>query len=97
MKKKYITYKNLKFGPHLNDPKGIHAKAFFPNGYGISVIKTNFSYGTEKGLFEVGVIKGTPEAWALCYTTPITDDVIGYCTPRKISSIIKKIQMLGAK
>ena len=46
----------------------------FRNGYGVSVVRGFGTYGAEPGLFELAVLKGEE----LCYTTPITDDVLGY-------------------
>ena len=48
-------------------------KEFYPNGYGISVINNDFSYGTE-----LAVLKGTADSYEICYDTPITDDVLGH-------------------
>lgn len=59
----------------------------FDNGYGISVIKGKFTYSNAK-TYEVAVIKGEN----LCYTTPITDDVLGYQTPEQITEIMKELQ-----
>ena len=50
----------------------------FPNGYGASVIKSAISYGGDEGLWEVGVLKFQSNGPYLDYTTPITNDVIGF-------------------
>ena len=47
----------------------------FENGYGASVVKHDSSYGGKQGLYEIAVLDSTGD---LCYSTPITDDVIGY-------------------
>lgn len=55
---------------------GIQAIFRFENGYGASVINHSGSYGVE-----LAVLRFTGEGtddWELCYTTPITDDVIGW-------------------
>lgn len=62
----------------------------FPNGYGASVIKHHGSYGNEKDLFELAVLKDGH----LCYTTPITDDVIGFLTNKSVLWTLEKIKNL---
>lgn len=85
------TFSDLQFKP-LHD--GIQGLEFFPNGYGVSVVRHRFSYGHDAGLYEVAVIKGTENHWNLTYDTPITDDVVGYCTVEKVTEIMKQVQEL---
>ena len=47
----------------------------FENEMGASVVRHAGSYGNEKGLWELAVLDENGE---LDYTTPITNDVIGY-------------------
>lgn len=85
-------FKDLEFVNHDDDfTIGIRARMFFPNGYGISVIKNNRSYGGKEGLYEVGVLDNKGN---LCYDTPVTDDVIGWLTERGVSVIMKRVQEL---
>ena len=75
--------------------QGYDSKRFFDNGYGISIIwKPNISYGWEKGLFEIAVLKGNKDAWEIDYTTPITEDVIGYLDKTEVEDYIEKIKNL---
>ena len=46
------------------------------------------------GLYELAVLKGTPGKDALCYTTPITDDVVGHITPDEVTELLGKIEAL---
>ncbi len=55
---------------------GIQAVFRFENGYGASVINHMGSYGVELAVLQF-TGEGTDD-WELCYTTPITDDVIGW-------------------
>lgn len=70
----------IQFGTHKathskrND--GDQWKFNFPNGYGASVIRNQYSYGGPEGFFELAVFLGGE----LCYTTPITNDVLGWLT-----------------
>lgn len=68
------------------------ARLQFPNGYGISVVRGTYTYGGDEGLYECAVLKDNH----LCYDTPITDDVIGYCDEDKVNEIIKQIEELKA-
>lgn len=64
----------------------------FSNGYGASVVCTPFSHGGEEGLWEVAVLLGG----ALCYTTPVTDDVVGWLSPRGAAQVLDEICRLDA-
>ena len=62
----------------------------FSNGYGASVIQSKYSYGHEYGLYELAVLKDGE----LCYSTPITDDIIGYLTADKVAEYLQQIEKL---
>lgn len=78
-------------GPRLGGIQYIYA---FPNGYGVSLIKSEFSYGGQADLWEIAVIEinsvDTLE-WNLCYDTPVSDDVIGYLTDDEAREIMKQV------
>ena len=73
---------------YLNN--GIRHIYKFDNGYGASVIKHDYSYGGRDGLWELAVLKDDE----LCYTTPITEDVIGYLAWDNVENILTEIQEL---
>ena len=73
---------------------GIQYLAFYPNGYGASIVQHDFSYGGKENLWELAVIKGTEEDWNLCYSTPITGDVLGYLTEQEVDDTLKQIESL---
>lgn len=76
-----------------NEIYGGHQAMFkFENGYGASVVNHAFSYGNERGLFELVVLKGDD----LCYTTPITDDVLGHLSNKEVEETLEKIKALEA-
>ena len=87
------TFKDLVFE---HDEMGEHAFELYPNHYGISVIRGPYSYGGDKGLYEIAVLRMTPEMKysELCYDTPITNNVVGDLTPEEVSEYMKKIQEL---
>jgi hypothetical protein len=84
------TFKDLEFEPHAAGMGGVMGRIQFDNGYGASVVKTPYTYGGDKGLYELAVIKDDE----LCYDTPITNDVIGYLRPEDVTDVMEKIQQL---
>ena len=64
-------------------------KEFFSNGYGVSIISHDHSYG-----LELAVLKGNEDTWAICYDTPITNDVLGYLEPEQLTEVIKEVKAL---
>ena len=65
----------------------------FDNGYGASIVNHGFSYGTE-----MAVIKFTgPDIkdFDLCYSTPITSDVLGHLDPADVEMYLKRIEALS--
>ena len=73
---------------------GLKATHYFDNGYGISVVRIAGTYGWEQGLFEVAVLKQRGNQWEICYDTPITNDVVGHCTPEKVTMLLSMIENL---
>jgi|TARA_B110000908_G_scaffold171988_1_gene236945 hypothetical protein len=74
--------------PEVN---GYQLEYKFDNGYGASVIKHDGSYGGKKGLYELAVLDNDGE---LCYTTPITNDVIGHLTMGEVDKLLAEISHL---
>ena len=77
--------------------EGIQKVYRFNNGYGASVVRNNFSYGHNAGLWELAVLKfennGSDDA-DLCYDTEITDDVVGYLTDNEVVVLLERIRGL---
>jgi hypothetical protein len=69
-------------------------KEFYENGYGVSVISNEYSYGGREGLYELAVLKGDEDNYELCYDTYITNDVIGYLTDSSVQNIIEQVKKL---
>ena len=93
-------FDDIIFEPHPVG-EGFHGKIFFPNGYGVSVVrfKTPYSvlygsYTTNDDEWEVAILKGDETDWELCYDTEITNDVIGHQTEGEVTWIMVKVQQL---
>ena len=96
-----MKFSDLNFHPHTIYPdSGIAAKHFFPNGYGVSVVRFTSpygfggSYGAEEGLYELAVLKGVEDNWEICYDTPITEDVLGHQSPEDIDNLLSQVASL---
>lgn len=88
-----MKFTDLNFQPHpIGD--GIQARHFFPNGYGVSVVRFPGSYGYEGDLYEVAVIKGNDDDYVLCCDTPITNDVMGHRDERDVEIIMEEVEAL---
>jgi hypothetical protein len=85
------TFKDLEFQPHFNDENGIMSRMSFDNGFGVSVIKTSFSYGGKKGLYELAVLDSSG---SITYDTTITEDVLGYLSEDEVTENMIKIQKI---
>ena len=85
------TFKDLDFQPHPNHMGGVQARIQFDNGYGASVVCTPYTYGGDKGLYELAVFGSDGH---ITYDTPITNDVIGYLRPEDVTDVMEKIQQL---
>ena len=91
---KYMVFKDLYFTPTDNFLNGIKSLLHFENGYGVSVVKHQYSYGYGKGLYEMAIMDKDND---IVYDTPITDDVLGYLTEDDVSNYMIKVQRLEKK
>jgi len=99
---KYKTFKDLEFKTYNDDYfNRIAAVMFFPNGFGISVVRAKsfigryYTYTDNDDEWEAAVLKGTNENdCCICYDTPITNDVIGPLKNDDVSELMIKIQKL---
>lgn len=57
----------------------------FKNGYGASVTSNKYSYSLELAVLKNG---------DLCYTTHLTDDVIGHLKPHEVIGLLEQIKQL---
>lgn len=67
----------------------------FENNYGASVVCHSYSYGGDRGLWELAVLTFDGDDWDLTYETPITNDVIGHLEWEEVEDILKRIEELA--
>jgi hypothetical protein len=73
----------------LPDGFGVQSRIVFDNGYGVSVVQTEFTYGGKQGLYELAVLKDGE----IHYDNPIANgDVVGYLRPEDVSDAMLIIQ-----
>jgi hypothetical protein len=84
------TFNDLEFKPHIT-MDGVMSRIEFENGYGASVVKGEYTYGGKDGLYELAVLDSNGD---LTYSTPVTDDVIGYLTQQEVTDLMEQIQNL---
>ena len=84
------TFNELEFKPHPN-MNGVQARIQFENGYGASVVKGEYTYGGEDGLYELAVLDSNGD---LTYSTPVTSDVEGYLSEDDVTKLLEQIQNL---
>jgi hypothetical protein len=87
------TFADLNFRTHPTG-QGLQGTLFFPNGYGVSVVRFNGSYTSNDNEWEVAILHGNEESFKLCYSTHITSDVIGHLTEAEVTETMKKVQEL---
>ncbi len=92
---------DVEFKPHPAG-SGIHGIIFFPNGYGVSIVRYKLSHGgygsytSNDDEWEVAILKGNNDDWELCYDTEITNDVIGYLTSGQVNFLMIEVQSLDS-
>ena len=84
------TFEDIEFKP-LEDLNGVVSRTHFPNGYGVSVVRTDHSYGGTDGLYELAVLNSAGE---LTYDTSVTSDVLGHLTPEEVTQYMIEVQSL---
>jgi hypothetical protein len=91
-----MKFTDLEFKQHPCVPgsDAVQAIHFFPNGYGVSVVRFPGSYGYEQGLYEVAVIQGTEDDYELCYDTAVADDVLGHRDEQDVENIMEDVEAL---
>jgi hypothetical protein len=87
-----VKFNELKF-KELPDMSGVYCRIMFENGFGASIVKHKYSYGGDKGLYEIAVldnIDGGP-----IYYTSVTDDVLGHLSENDVETHLNEIKNLN--
>ena len=84
----YKTFEDIDFQDIWD---GVAGKIMFENGYGASVVRHSGTYGAERGLYELAVLDNDGK---LTYDTPVTNDVLGYLSPKEVTDYLIQIQDL---
>lgn len=84
------TFDDLDFKPRGNTLPGVRAEHTFANGYAASVVRGLGTYGAERGLYELAVLRGG----RIVYDTPITDDVLGCLSESAVTEALQRIEAL---
>lgn len=84
---------------HGSNPftRGFYERFRFMNGYGASVIRSTVSYGGDRGLLEIAVLRyrsAGRDDFELCYDTHITSDVLGHLSQDHARAILDQIAEL---
>ena len=84
------TFDDLQFKPtqYMN---GVQSRLQFENGYGVSVVKGDYSYGGKDGLYELAVLG---KDGMVTYDTHVTNDVMGHLTMQEVTDTMIEIQNL---
>lgn len=101
--------KNLPFDPLFlqkyvdtvtdkSDKFASRVRIVFKNGYSLSVIRGEYTYGGSEGLFEIAPInlKGKLDG-SLLDEDDQGDDVLGHCTLDKVAHYAKKLALMPSR
>ena len=82
-----MKFKDLKWRAHAENDIQAWTEV---NGYDVSIVRNQLSYGGEKGFYEIGVYKGD----TMCDPLGWGDDVKGWLTPEDVEKELELIQAL---
>ena len=93
-----MKFKELKFSD-ISETHGegaVQAYVDLGNGFDVSVVKHKFSYGSEKGLYEMGVFDNQRAAGmnSMCDPLDWGDTVKGWLTPQGVEQELDLIKAL---
>lgn len=83
------SFSDLTFVPRSWDD-GVAARFTFPNGYTVSVVRGDSTYGGREGRYELAVLHGGD----IVYDTPVTNDVLGWLTEGDVTEQMNEVAAL---
>ena len=88
------TFRDLVFQKHPSHIDGVQARIDFDNGYGVSVVQSKYTYGGDRGLFELAVFKDGH----IHYDNPVAQgDVVGYLREEDVTDAMHVVQKFENK
>ena len=87
-----MKFTDIKFS-ETQLPNGIQAILAFGD-YELSIVKSDFSYGGAKGLYEIAVFKGNQQV-NMPGITEEHDTVKGWLSESEVEGIIKKMHLVS--
>ena len=83
-------FKDLEFKTHPGGSMmGVIAREEFDNGFAVTVVKGPYTYGGDKGLYELAVWKGDD----IHYDNPVAKgDVVGYLREEDVTDAMQLVQ-----
>lgn len=72
--------------------KGYHRVVEFDNGYGLSIVSHEFSYGGKDGLFEVALLDMDKDGEIIYDPALGFSDVVGYLDFSEVAAVIERIE-----
>ena len=86
-------FKEFLIDKYNDELGGVHYIFKFPNNYGASVVKSRYTYGGPKDLWEMALIFFKEDGdWVLTYERDFDEDVIGYLTDDGVIGLLEKIK-----
>lgn len=79
------------------EPTAVQKLYRFPNGAGASVVRGEYTYGGDEGLWELGVIRFDDEGgYKLIYPRDVCSegDVVGWLTDEQVDELLVKVANL---
>ena len=85
------TFEEIKFNK-TDHPNGVQALVSFGD-YSLSIVKNDFSYGGDKGLYEIAVYQQDSQV-ELPGITRKGDTVKGFLTTDEVVGVVKKMYLI---